>query len=192
MNKPIAILSSFVLGIGLAISAYALTLNPSDKTTTSNSNQQSQLAKDPFANDPFFQSYSDVFKEIDRMQQAMQRLMNSQFSRMQNTLTNRFPDLNSNSLNNIQVKEEKNQLIYKIKLPKGSDNKINVTVNDGKLFISANVSQKITREDDNSRSVSYSRSNNTQSFQIPKGYDEKSMTTQMKGNNLIVILKKSG
>ncbi|HEN5728172.1 TPA: Hsp20/alpha crystallin family protein, partial [Legionella pneumophila] len=60
----------------------------------------------------------------------------------------------------------------------------------GQLVLSANVTQKITREQDNNKSVSFSRSNYMQSFPLPQSYDPKSMVTKMKDSNLIVTFKK--
>ncbi|WP_408605446.1 Hsp20 family protein [Legionella tunisiensis] len=74
-------------------------------------------------------------------------------------------------------------------MPKGADSKVNVSVKEGQLIVSSNVTQKITREQDNSKSVSYSQSNYNQVFQLPKGYDPNSMTTKTNDSNLIVILK---
>ncbi|WP_426741185.1 Hsp20/alpha crystallin family protein [Pseudomonas aeruginosa] len=48
----------------------------------------------------------------------------------------------------------------------------------------------MTHEEANNKSVSYSQSNYMQSFQLPHGYDPKSMVTKMKDSNLIVTFKK--
>ncbi|WP_367606431.1 Hsp20/alpha crystallin family protein [Legionella sp. W05-934-2] len=190
MNKIIAIFLSTLLGVCIVPYTSAATLD-TKVPDQANIKQKNKTIIDPFDNDPFFQSHNDIFKEFDKMHQAMQRLMNHQFSKMQHSLATGFPDLNSTNSNNIQIKEGKDELVYKIKLPKESDNKIDVSVKNGQLIISSNVTQKITREEDNSKRVSYSHSSHTQSFQIPNGYDEKSMTTKMKGTNLIITLKKS-
>ncbi|AUH71084.1 Heat shock hsp20 [Legionella sainthelensi] len=151
-----------------------------------------QLSLDPFDNDPFFQSPNDVLKQMDKMQQAMDQFIKSQFSQMQNNLVNQPNQNLFGSTGTIEIKENKNEIVYKIKLPKGADSKIDVSVKEGQLIVSSNVTQKITREYDNNKSVRYSQSNYSQAFQLPHGYDPNSMTTKMKDSNLIVtFLKKS-
>ncbi|KTD55253.1 heat shock hsp20 [Legionella sainthelensi] len=151
-----------------------------------------QLSLDPFDNDPFFQSPNDVLKQMDKMQQAMDEFIKSQFSQMQNNLVNQPNQNLFGSTGTIEIKENKNEIVYKIKLPKGADSKIDVSVKEGQLIVSSNVTQKITREYDNNKSVRYSQSNYSQAFQLPHGYDPNSMTTKMKDSNLIVtFLKKS-
>ncbi|WP_115709245.1 Hsp20/alpha crystallin family protein [Legionella sainthelensi] len=151
-----------------------------------------QLSLDPFDNDPFFQSPNDVLKQMDKMQQAMDQFIKSQFSQMQNNLVNQPNQNLFGSTGTIEIKENKNEIVYKIKLPQGADSKIDVSVKEGQLIVSSNVTQKITREYDSNKSVRYSQSNYSQAFQLPHGYDPNSMTTKMKDSNLIVtFLKKS-
>ncbi len=57
------------------------------------------------------------------------------------------------------------RLSIKIKLPKGAESKVNVSVKGGQLIVSSNVTQKMTRKQDNSKSVSYSQSNYSQAFE---------------------------
>ncbi|ARB93058.1 Hsp20/alpha crystallin family protein [Legionella longbeachae] len=172
------------------ISAGAMALEPKQNNQVQHSN--AQLSLDPFDNDPFFQSTNDVLKQMDKMQQAMDQFIKSQFSQMQNNLVNQPNQNLFGSTGTIEIKENKNEIVYKIKLPKGADSKVDVSVKEGQLIVSSNVTQKITHEYDNNKSVSYSQSNYSQAFQLPKGYDPNSMTTKMKDSNLIVtFLKKS-
>lgn len=188
MKRIAPLMFSAVLGLGAASYVHAVI----NKTSIHNSNptHQDQIRLDHFDDDPFFQPNNDVFQEIEKMNQAMRRLMNSQFDRMYNSIDNGLPSLSLSGSTNIEVNESKNKIIYKVKLPQGSDNKVDVAAKNGRLMITSNVAQKITREQDNSKSVSYSQSSNTQSFQIPKAYDEKSLNTKMKGSNLIITLDK--
>ncbi|KTC93405.1 Hsp20/alpha crystallin family protein [Legionella cincinnatiensis] len=172
------------------ISAGAMALEAKQNNQVPNSN--APLSLDPFANDPFFQSPNDVLKQMDKMQQAMDQFIKSQFSQMQNNLINQPNQNFFGSTSNIQIKENKNEIVYKIKLPQGADSKIDVSVKEGQLIVSSNVTQKITREYDSNKSVSYSQSNYSQAFHLPPGYDPNSMTTKMKDANLIVtFFKKS-
>lgn len=171
------------------ISAGAMALEPKQNNQVQHSN--AQLSLDPFDNDPFFQSTNDVLKQMDKMQQAMDQFIKSQFSQMQNNLVNQPNQNLFGSTGTIEIKENKNEIVYKIKLPKGADSKVDVSVKEGQLVVSSNITQKITREQDNSKSVSYSQSNYSQTFQLPQGYDPNSMSSKVKDSNLIVTFKKS-
>lgn len=155
-------------------------------------NIQNSITIDPFDNDPFFQDGADVFSQMERMQNAMNKLMKNHFNQMQNNINSNYSNQKKHigNYSNIEIKENKDNLTYKIKLPKGSDNKVDVSVKNGHLLIKNNITQKITREENNSKSVSYSLSSNTQSFPLPAGYDSKSLTTKIKGANLIISFKK--
>ncbi|MCE0723623.1 MULTISPECIES: Hsp20/alpha crystallin family protein [Legionella] len=171
------------------ISAGAIALEVKQNNQVQKNNQQ--VTSDPFDNDAFFQSPNDILKQMDQTQRAMDQFMKSQFLQMQHNLVNQPNQMPFGSTNTIEIKESKNEIIYKIKLPKGADGKVDVSVKEGQLRVSSNVTQKITREQDNSKSVSYSQSNYSQAFQLPEGYDPNTMTTKMKDSNLIVIFKKS-
>lgn len=171
------------------ISAGAIALETKQNNQVQTNNQQ--VTGDPFDNVPFFQSPNDIWKQMDQMQRAMDQFMQSQFSQMPHSLLNQPNQMPFGSTNNIEIKESKNEIIYKIKLPKGADSKVDVSVKGGQLIVSSNVTQKITREQDNNKSVSYSQSNYSQAFELPKGYDPNSMTTKTKDLNLIVTFKKS-
>lgn len=186
-NKLLPILISVPL-ISM-ISAGARALEAKQNNQVQKSTQQVTL--DPFDNDPFFQSPNDILKQMVQMQRAMDQFMKSQFSQMQHNLANQPNQLPFGSTNTIEIKESKNEIIYKIKLPKGADSKVDVSVKEGHLIVNSNVTQKITREVDNSKSVSYTQSNYSQAFQLPQGYDPNSMTTKTKDSNLIVTFKKS-
>jgi HSP20 family molecular chaperone IbpA len=153
--------------------------------------QSGQLANDPFANDPFFQSQNDAFKQMEQMHRAMNHMMQQNFARMQSSLSSGLATEEPfGSRSNVQIKEDKDQIVYKLKLPKGSDSKVEVSIKDGLLEVVSKVTQKIIQEENNSKRISYSRSSNNQSFQVPPGYDETSLSTNMKGTNLIITLKK--
>ncbi|QMT60162.1 Hsp20/alpha crystallin family protein [Legionella sp. PC997] len=171
------------------LSAGAIAVEAKQNNQVQKSNQQATL--DPFDNDPFFQSPNDILKQMEQMQRAMDQFMKSQFSQMQHNLANQSNQIPFGSTNTIEIKESKNEITYKIKLPKDADSKVDVSVKEGQLIVSSNVTQKITSEQNNSKSVSYSQSNYSQAFQLPKGYDPTSMTTKMKDSNLIVTFKKS-
>ncbi|HEN5722773.1 TPA: Hsp20/alpha crystallin family protein, partial [Legionella pneumophila] len=161
-----------IIALAATISANSMTVQAKQNDKIQNSNEQ--LIQDPFDTDPFFQSHDDVLQQMHKMQQAMDQFIKSQFSQMQNSLTN-GPNHNLfGSAKNIQITENKDELIYKIKLPQGADSKVDVSVKNGQLVVSANVTQKITHEEANNKSVSYSQSNYMQSFQLPHGYDPKS------------------
>ncbi|MDR3501170.1 MAG: Hsp20 family protein [Legionella sp.] len=171
------------------ISAGAVALEAKQNNQAQKSNSQGPM--DPFDNDPFFQSPDDVLKQMAQMQRVMDQLMKSQFSQMQHNLANQPNQMPFGSTNTVEIKESKNEIIYKIKLPKAGDSKVDVSVKQGQLIVSSNVTQQITRDQDNSKSVSYSQSNYRQAFQLPQGYDPNSMTTKTKDSNLIVTFKKS-
>jgi HSP20 family molecular chaperone IbpA len=171
------------------ISAGAIALEAKQNNQVQKSNAQGPT--DPFDNDPFFQSSDDILKQMAQMQRVMDQLMKSQFSQMQHHLANQPNQMPFGSTNTVEIKESKNEIIYKIKLPKAGNSKVDVSVKHGQLIVSSNVTQQITRDQDNSKSVSYSQSNYRQAFQLPQGYDPNSMTTKTKGSNLIVTFKKS-
>lgn len=180
MRKSWTLLSGLILSFGMVASGHALA---SDR-------KQSNKEDEPFFKEPFFNPDSDVFKEMNEMHQLMQKLMDNQLSKMQDDFNHQYPDLASNNLDNIQIKEDKEHLVYKIKLPKGADNKINVTVQDGQLVIDENVVQKTIHKEDNKESIRYSQNKNIRSLPIPSGYDAQSMHTEMKEAHLIITLKK--
>ncbi|HAU1152348.1 TPA: Hsp20/alpha crystallin family protein [Legionella pneumophila] len=177
-----------IIALAATISANSMTVQAKQNDKIQNSNEQ--LIQDPFDTDPFFQSHDDVLQQMHKMQQAMDQFIKSQFSQMQNSLASEPHHNLFGSAKNIQITENKDELIYKIKLPQGADSKVDVSVKNGQLVVSANVTQKITHEEANNKSVSYSQSNYMQSFQLPHGYDPKSMVTKMKDSNLIVTFKK--
>ncbi|STY29642.1 Heat shock hsp20 [Legionella wadsworthii] len=186
-KKILPILISVPLFTIISVGAQALEIKPNKSMP----NNTDQIIVDPFADDPFFQSHNDALQQMYKMQQAMDQFMKSQFSQMQNSLVNQNNQKLFGSTNNIEIKEDKNELIYKIRLPQGADSKVNVSVKDRQLIVNSNITQKITKEQDNTKSVSYSQSNYSQSFQLPEGYDPNSMVTKNKDSNLIVIFKKS-
>ncbi|HHF7376047.1 Hsp20/alpha crystallin family protein [Legionella bozemanae] len=181
---PILITVAFITAISTGV--IALEAKPNNQIQNSND----QLILDPFDNDPFFQSHNDALQQMYKMQQAMDQFIKNQFLQMQNNLVNQPTQNLFGNASNIQIEENKNEIVYKIKLPKGSDSKVDVSVKNRQLVVSTNVTQKITREQDNNKSVSYSQSNYSQSFQLPDGYDPNSMVTKMKDSNLIVTFKK--
>lgn len=181
---PILITVAFITAISTG--GIALEAKPNNQIQNSND----QLILDPFDNDPFFQSHNDALQQMYKMQQAMDQFIKNQFLQMQNNLVNQPTQNLFGNASNIQIEENKNEIVYKIKLPKGSDSKVDVSVKNRQLVVSTNVTQKITREQDNNKSVSYSQSNYSQSFQLPDGYDPNSMVTKMKDSNLIVTFKK--
>ncbi|MFW2534188.1 MULTISPECIES: Hsp20/alpha crystallin family protein [unclassified Legionella] len=181
-NKLLPILISVPLITMVSEGAMALDAKQNNPVQKSNP----QISQDPFDNDAFFQSPHAIWQQMDQMQRAMDQFMKSQFSQMQHHLMSQ-----PGSTNTVEIKEGKNDITYKIKLPEGADSKVNVSVKESQLIVSAKVTQKITQEQNNSKSVSYSQSNYSQVFQLPKGYDPNSMTTKTKDSNLIVTFKKS-
>lgn len=144
-----------------------------------------------FDDDPFFQSNDDVFNQIKTMQQAMNRLMRDQFTQINNNPFNFVgskDDLGSSQ--RIQMEEQNNELIYKIKQPEGTESKIDVSVKDGLLIINTHLMQKTTHTENGNKSYSYSQRNYNQSFKLPNGYDPNSIDIKTKDSNLIVTFKK--
>lgn len=145
----------------------------------------------PFDDDPFFQFNDDVFNQMRIMQQAMNRLMQSQFAQINNKpigLANSKDSLSASQA--IQMEERNNELIYKIKQPQGNDSKVDVSVKDGILIINTHFIQKTSRNENGSKSYSFSQSNYNQSFKLPKDYDPDSIDIKQKDANLIVTFKK--
>lgn len=147
------------------------------------------LITDPFADDPFFQPQNHIARQMHAMQKAMDQLMRSQFSVINNIADNISPQP-FGSATNIKIEEKDNKLVYKIKLPKSSDSKVNVSVKNQNLVLSLNSTEKISHEQDDSKTITYSQSNYNQSFKLPSEYDGKSMKTNIKDSNLIVIFQK--
>ncbi|HAU2406618.1 TPA: Hsp20/alpha crystallin family protein [Legionella pneumophila] len=147
----------------------------------------------PFDDDPFFQSNDDIFNQVKTMQQAMNRLMQQQFTQINNNQFNFMSSKNAlSSSQDIQVEERNNELIYKIKQPEGTESKVDVSVKDGLLIINTHLMQKTTYTENGNKSYSYSQRNYNQSFKLPNGYDPNSMDIKTKGSNLIVTFKKQG
>lgn len=147
----------------------------------------------PFDDDPFFQSNDDIFNQVKTMQQAMNRLMQQQFTQINNNQFNFMSSKNAlSSSQDIQVEERNNELIYKIKQPEGTESKVDVSVKDGLLIINTHLMQKTTYTENGNKSYSYSQRNYNQSFKLPNGYDPNSMDIKTKGFNLIVTFKKQG
>ncbi len=176
------------LSCAIMLTAMMSVVNAKDNNHVQKSTGQNAF---PFDDDPFFQSNDDVFNQIKTMQQAMERLMQNQFTTINN---NQFNFVNSKnglgSSKDIQVEERNNQLIYKIKQPEGTDNKVDVSVKDGLLIINTQVMQKSTHTTSGNTSYSYSQRNYNQSFKLPNGYDPNSIDIKTKDSNLIVTFKK--
>ncbi|CEG58486.1 Hsp20/alpha crystallin family protein [Legionella fallonii] len=182
----------FILFLSCAVMLTAMMSVVNAKDTNPVQKSTHQMAF-PFDDDPFFQSNNDVFNQIKTMQQAMDRLMQHQFTQINN---NRFNFANSKnalgSSQDIQIEERNNELIYKIKQPEGTDSKVDVSVEDGLLIINTRLMQKMTHSENDSKSYSYSQSNYNQSFKLPNEYDPNSIDIKTKGSNLIVTFKKQG
>lgn len=189
MKKLNVVLLSLGLSCGFTQFVHAASQN-AVVSSGHNQAQQQALVDDPFDNDPFFQSDIDIQKAVQSMQQAMRAMMNTQFAQLNNNVVHQKPTLTSNTASNVEIKENQDTIIYKMKLPSSADKKVDVSVKNGQLMITSNVMQKITKESANAKSVSYSQSSNSQAFELPKGYDEKSLSTQMQGDNLIITLKR--
>ena len=144
---------------------------------------------DPFTDDPFFEPQNNMARQMHAMQEAMDQLMKNQFSVM-NNMASHLDSHPFGSATNVKIEEKDNTLIYKIKLPKTTDNKVNVAVKDGSLVLSLNSTEQISHEQEGSKSVTYSQSNYHQSFKLPPEYESKSMRTHIKDSNLIVTFQK--
>ena len=175
----LALLSAFTVNAKIVDNKNAL---PSNK-------EQHDLSSTPFDEDPFFQSQNDIIRQMRTMQKAMDQLMETQFSKI-NSLAHHYDQHPFGSDTNIEIKESHNELIYKIKLPKGTNNKVDVSIKNDHLVLSLDATQKITHDHDHAKTVTYSQNNYSQSFKVPSGYDLKSMDTQIKDSNLIVTFKK--
>lgn len=188
MKKQLIIICSVLMMSGVS---FAKSLKIEDQDSTTKKNQSSQIISDPFANDPFFQSQGDPFQQMEKMHKAMNQLMQNHFARMQSSLSSGLSsDPPLGSRDNVEITEDKDKITYKLKLPKGSDSKVDVSIKEGVLEVSSKVTQKVIHEENNSKRISYASSVNNQSFQLPADYDEKSLSTNMKGTNLIITLKK--
>ena len=144
----------------------------------------------PFDDDPFF-SNDDVFNQIMTMQQAMNKLMQQQFTQINNNHFN-FMNLKNTpgSSQDIQVEERNNELIYTINQPEGTDSKTDVSVKDGFLIINIHLMQKTIHTEKTNKSYSYVQRNYNQAFKLPNEYDPNSMDIKTKNSNLIVTFKK--
>lgn len=183
------LISSF-LGILALLSAFTVNANIADnKNAPSSSKEQHAASAAPFDEDPFFQSQNDIIRQMQTLQKAMDRLMETQFSKI-NNLAHHYDQHPFGSDTNIAISESQHELVYKIKLPKGTNNKADVSIKNDHLILSLDAIQKITHDHDNTKAVTYSQNNYSQSFKIPSGYDLKSMQTQIKDSNLIVTFKK--
>lgn len=173
----------------LLLSAMMSVVNATDAHQIPKNRYQSASA---FDDDPFFRS-DDVFNQIRTMQQTMDRLMQQQFKQINNNSIGFMNSKNMlNSAQDIQMDERNNELTYTIKQPEGNDSKIDVFVKDGTLIINTHLMQKTAYSENGSKSYSYSQSNYTQSFKLPRGYDPNSMDLKRKKSNLIVTFKKQG
>lgn len=173
----------------------AVMLNTMMSVTNAKDSNQVQKSTNqiafPLDNDPFFQSSDDVFNQIKIMQQAMNRLMQQQFTQINNNQLNFLSSKNAlGSSQDIQMEERNNELIYKIKQPEGTDSKVDVSVKDGLLVINTHLMQKTTLSENGSKTYSYSQRNYNQSFNLPNGYDPDSIDVKTKDSNLIVTFKK--
>ncbi|MGC1182413.1 Hsp20/alpha crystallin family protein [Legionella sp.] len=179
-----------ILFLSCAITLTAMMSMVNAKDTTQVKESTNPIAF-PFDDEPFFQSNDDVFNQIRTMQQAMNRLIQQQFTQINNNQFNFMNSKNSlGSSHDIQVEERSNELIYKIKQPEGTDSKVDVSVKDGLLIINTHLMQKMTHTENGNKSYSYSQRNYNQSFKLPNGYDPNSMEIKTKDSNLIVTFKK--
>ncbi len=191
MRKELILFLLFVImSCVITPSVNAEDLNQVQKT----SNQVQKTANQnafPFDNDPFFQSNDDVFTQIKTIQQAMDKIIQKQFQQINtSTLDLINSKYASGSSQEIQIEERNNELIYKIKQPKGTDSKVDVSVKNGFLIISTHLVQKTMHGDHGNKSFSYSQHDYNQSFKLPKEYDPNSIDIKRKDSNLMVTFKK--
>ena len=176
------------LSCAVMLNAMMSVTNAKDSNQVQKSTNQIEF---PLDNDLFFQSNDDVFNQIKIMQQAMNRLMQQQFTQINNNQLNFLSSKNAlGSSQDIQMEERNNELIYKIKQPEGTDSKVDVSVKDGLLVINTHLMQKTTLSENGSKTYSYSQRNYNQSFNLPNGYDPDSIDVKTKDSNLIVTFKK--
>ena len=144
----------------------------------------------PFDEDLLDPVNDNLFHQLDKIQQSMDQLMRHHWSGMHSN-----PSFLGNSAlmdhsNNIHIEEKNNKITYKIKQPEGTENKVNVSVKDGLVIINTHLVQKITHNESNNKSMSYSQTNYSQSFKLPNGYDPNSLDMATKDAHLLVTFKK--
>ena len=122
MKKLASILFCFtILLSSFAVNSSIIGTGPSRDKSERN------VISDPFENDPFFQSQDDLLHQMQNMQKAMEQLMEARFSKI-NHLANQYNQKPFGSDTNIEIRENSDQLVYKIKLPAGMDNKVDISV----------------------------------------------------------------
>jgi HSP20 family molecular chaperone IbpA len=140
-----------------------------------------------FVLDNKFPSDDDFFREIHQMEQIMDRLMQRQLAL---TRGNLMPSLRENNPLDIQSEEHNNELLFKIKQPKGPNSKLDVSIKDHQLLINTLIIKNTGENKNSSGRINYSQSNYSQSFNLPKEYDPESMEVKTKDSYLMVRFKK--
>lgn len=151
---------------------------------------KTEPAESSFDNDDFFSEKTDVFQAMAAMEQAMNRLVNDNFSTEKKIITSQPILQIADPLKDVVITEKGDVITYKIKLPSSSNNKVTVNSEKGKLKVTVAMTEKNISKSGNNESVSYSHSSQSKTFLLPLNYQEKTLKSQIKGNKVLVTFTK--
>ncbi len=169
---------------------------------------ESKKRKDSRVN-PFYSSQIDSFDDFDRLEKYMNQLFqqsmissnlggfNMNFSNNMNFpalggLNMNFKSLNMNNDLNIRTEEKDKYFLVKVDIPNVKNNNLKVVLKDNLLTISGTITKKENKKDDKGNIVyqqQYS-SNFNRSITLPSPVKESGMSTDLKGDTLVIKILK--
>jgi HSP20 family molecular chaperone IbpA len=147
----------------------------------------------------------DSLDDIDKIEKYMNRLfqqsmissnlgsfnMNMNFPTL-NGLNMNFKSLNVNNALNIQTEEKDKYFLVKVDMPNVKNNNLKVVLKDNLLTISGTITKKEIQKDDKGNIISQQQysSNFTRSLTLPSPVKNSGMSTDLKGDTLVIKILK--
>lgn len=145
-------------------------------------------ANDPFFNDPFG---DDIFKEMMKMQQDMDKMFNRMHQRMQQRSSNVVSPLGTYKIAKQEQFSDKGEYYeYITNIPENKENQIDINVKDSVMSITAKMIEKHEEKTANSFSSSSSMRMYQQSMPLPNDANESTIKADYQDGKLVISIEK--
>ncbi len=145
-------------------------------------------ANDPFFNDPFG---DDIFKEMMKMQQDMDKMFNRMHQRMQQRSSNVVSPLGTYKIAKQEQFSDKGEYYeYITNIPENKENQIDINVKDSVMSITAKMIEKHEEKTANSFSSSSSMRMYQQSMPLPNDANESTIKADYQDGKLAISIEK--
>ena len=145
-------------------------------------------ANDPFFDDPFG---DEIFKEMMQMQQNMDKMFGRMHQRMQLRSSNQIAPLGTYRIEQqSQFVDKGNHYEFVTTIPESKENKIDITIQNGVMSITAKIIQNQEIRTSNGYSSSSSMRMYQQSRPLPKDTDEATISMAYVDKKLVISVKK--